>query len=700
MEILKLIPLVPLLPLLGAIINGLYSFSGAKLNRPLVHWIACGFLFLSFLVSAATFLHFTQLLPEERSLTVVFFPWVTVGGLQVDASFLIDPLSLTMMLVVTGIGFLIHLYSVGYMSHEPSYARYFAYLNLFCFAMLLLIMGGNLFMMFIGWEGVGLCSYLLIGFWFTDKEKAAAGMKAFIVNRIGDFGFIVGLLLLFWTLFEAGHPTVDFAQLREAAPLLAGKTLGGVSIVTLITLLFFVGATGKSAQIPLYVWLPDAMAGPTPVSALIHAATMVTAGVYMIGRLNFLYTMAPDTLAVVATIGFVTAAFAAVIAFAQNDIKKVLAYSTVSQLGYMFGAMGVGAYGAGIFHVVTHAFFKACLFLGSGSVIHAMSGKQDIREMGGLKNLLPITYKTFFIATLAIAGIFPLAGFFSKDEILWQAINRFPLLWILGILTAGGTAIYMFRLVTLTFFGTNRAFEGAHVAPSTGKAGSSLPLNAPLGLVKEEAHHVHESPLTMTIPLMVLAFLSIVGGFLGIPESLGGLFGIPNLLESWLHPVMGSPEGNIHLPHAIEYLLMLFSLGVATAGCYTGYVLYTRRLDIPEKIVQTVPWLHRLVQNKFYVDELYQATVVKGLMVLKDFLALFDQKIVDGIVNLSGTATKILAFFSGWFDRTFVDGLVNLTGIATGWGGVVLRRAQSGRIQTYLYYTAGVILVIMLYRLL
>ncbi len=675
---LNLVHLVPLLPLLGALINGLYTFSGKKVFKPFVTLVACGVLFAAFVISLGTFLHVLSLPEEGRQITVTLFPWLDVGGIKADVAFLIDPLSLTLMLVVTGVGSLIHLYSVGYMSHDESYSRYFTYLNLFCFAMLTLVMGANLFMMFIGWEGVGLCSYLLIGFWFTDKAKAAAGMKAFLVNRVGDFAFIVGFLLLYWTLHAAGHPTVNFTELRETASLLVGKTWGGVPVVFIVTLLFFVGATGKSAQIPLYVWLPDAMAGPTPVSALIHAATMVTAGVYMIGRMSFFYSMAPETLTIVSTIGFATAIFAAVIAFAQDDIKKVLAYSTVSQLGFMFGAMGTGAYSAGIFHLVTHAFFKACLFLGSGSVIHAMSGEQDIQKMGGLKKYLPITYSTFFIATLAIAGIFPFAGFFSKDEILWQAFNHYPVLWGVGVLAATGTAIYMMRMVTLTFFGECRADE-------------------------ETKHHLHESPLTMTIPLMVLALLSVLGGFLCIPESLGKLVGLTegtNLFEHWLEPVFVAPKAITMAPETTEYGLMALSLAIAVAGSLTGYILYTKRKDIPEKFVKAFPVFHRVVQNKFYVDEIYQAVFVNNLLRLNDFLANFDLKIIDGIVNFVGFATKVAAFISGSIDRVFVDGLVNLVGNIAQWGGALVKRTQSGKIQTYLYYAMGGILLVMLYRLL
>ncbi len=662
---------VPILPLIGASINGLYSFTGANLKRPFVHTVACGSLLLSFLITVGTFLHFLSLPPEHREGTVTLFNWLTTSNFYADVAFLIDPLSLTMMGVVTGVGFLIHVYSIGYMAHDPGYARYFAYLNLFCFAMLTLVMGSNLFMMFIGWEGVGLCSYLLIGFWFADKEKAVAGMKAFIVNRVGDFGFLVGLLLLFWSLHSVGYPTVTFTELREAAPLLSK------SVVTLVTLLFFVGATGKSAQIPLYTWLPDAMAGPTPVSALIHAATMVTAGVYMIGRMNFLYAMAPETMAIVATVGFITAIFSALIAFAQNDIKKVLAYSTISQLGFMFGAMGVGAYAAGIFHLVTHAFFKACLFLGSGSVIHAMSGEQDMRKMGGLKRHLPITSVTFLIATLAIAGIFPLAGFFSKDEILWHTANRFPLLWGVGIIAAAGTAIYMFRLVAMTFYGELRA-EG------------------------EARHPIHESPFSMTLVLVLLAALSVVGGFLGVPPALGHWVGWEesHLIEGWLHPVFAAAMTHEPaLSHSMEYLLMGISLIIAILGSLVGFACYTRRQDIPKKIAGLAPRFYQLVSNKFYVDEIYQRFIVRPVMVFKDQLARFDLLVIDGAVNLSALYTKLAAFASGWFDRTFVDGAVNRVADGTFLGSSGARRLQSGEIQSYLYYAVGGIVLIMLYRI-
>ncbi|QQR81676.1 MAG: NADH-quinone oxidoreductase subunit L [Deltaproteobacteria bacterium] len=675
-KLFSLIYLVPLLPLLGAFVNGAYAFSGAKLVRPFVHTIALAAIFIPFLITVGAFLHVTSLPEESRQVVVTFFPWLDVGSFKANVEFLIDPLSLTLMLVITGIGSLIHLYSVGYMSHEPSYARYFTYLNLFCFAMLILVMGSNVPMMFIGWEGVGLCSYLLIGFWFTDSAKAAAGMKAFVVNRVGDFAFIVGFLLLYWTLQSKGHATVQFVELRNAVTHLDGVMLGSFSLVTIVCVLMFIGATGKSAQIPLYVWLPDAMAGPTPVSALIHAATMVTAGVYMIGRMSYLFSMSPAALNIIATVGFVTALFAAIIGFTQNDIKKVLAYSTVSQLGYMFGAMGVAAYTAGVFHLLTHAFFKACLFLGSGSVIHAMSGEQDIQKMGALRKHLPITHATFFLSTLAIAGIFPFSGFFSKDEILWHAFNHSKLLWLIGVTAAAGTAVYMLRMVTLTFYGESRVSE-------------------------EAMHHLHESPLSMTIPLMVLAFLAVFGGFLGVPESLGHFFGLheSNLLEHWLEPSLVFPKEALPMAsHATEYFLMVFSLGIAISGCLIGFVLYTKRKDIPESLAQKYPKVYEFIYNKYYVDEFYKAVFVNNLLRLNDFLALFDQKVIDGIVNGTAYVTKIVAYVSGWVDRTFVDGLVNLTASVTSFGGIIARRFQTGRIQTYLYLALGAILVIVFYR--
>ncbi|HHI02639.1 MAG TPA: NADH-quinone oxidoreductase subunit L, partial [candidate division Zixibacteria bacterium] len=493
--------LIPLFPLIGFLINGLFL---GRLSKKFVSFIACGAVGLSFFYSAHLFFELLSLPADARIIEEILFVWIPSGQFNVNIGFLLDPLSIVMVLVVTGVSFLIHIYSIGYMHDDPGYARYFTYLNLFVFSMLILVLADNYLLMFIGWEGVGLCSYLLIGFWFEKKSATDAGKKAFIVNRIGDFGFLLGLFIIFW---QVG--SLDFATVFEKAP--AMFAVGG-TLITAATLLLFLGATGKSAQIPLFVWLPDAMEGPTPVSALIHAATMVTAGVYMIARSNVLYMMAPTTLAVVAIVGMATAFFAGTIALAQNDIKRVLAYSTVSQLGYMFVACGVAAFTAGIFHLMTHAFFKALLFLGSGSVIHAMAGQQDMRYMGGLKKYMPTTYWTFIIATLAIAGIPLFSGFFSKDEILWKAFSSqygSTWLWVFGFLAAGMTAFYMFRLVYLTFFGKER-------------------------MESQTREHLHESPKVMTVPLMLLAVLSIVGGYVGIPHILGGV----NHFEHFLEPVL------------------------------------------------------------------------------------------------------------------------------------------------------------------
>jgi NADH-quinone oxidoreductase subunit L len=550
-------------------------------------------------------------------------------------SFLIDPLSVLMMTIITGVGFLIHLYSAGYMSHDEGFARYFAYLNLFVFSMLLLVMGSNYVVMFAGWEGVGLCSYLLIGFWFKNTNYNNAAKKAFIMNRIGDLGFLLGMILIFVTFGSLDYSTV-FSQ----APQILQSNSG---VVIAITLLLFVGATGKSAQIPLYTWLPDAMAGPTPVSALIHAATMVTAGIYMIVRSNILYTLAPCTLDVIMIVGIATALFAATIGLVQNDIKKVLAYSTVSQLGYMFFALGLGAYTTGMFHVTTHAFFKALLFLGSGSVIHAMSGEQDIRNMGGLAKKLPITFITFLIGTVAIAGIPPFAGFFSKDEILAHAYEKSPLLWGLGVLGALMTTFYMFRLLFLTFTGSFRGTE-------------------------DQKHHLHESPLIMTIPLMVLAVLSVVGGFIGVPEVLGG----SNKLAEYLSPVIFSLGENetVHaLSHSTEYMLMGISTGLVVVTIIVAYVLYVSKKSLPVAEGKEAG-MQKVLYNKYYIDELYDSIVVKPLK------------------TFSGFSSRIL-------DNVVVDGIVNGVGKGVEAGSKVLRYSQSGSISTYLFaMVIGIILLL------
>jgi NADH-quinone oxidoreductase subunit L len=662
--------LIPLLPLAGAVVLGLGGgWLQKRLGKGPVGWFACATVGLSFLLSVVVLVQLAGLPPAERRLLADLFPWIHVGTLQVDVAFAADPLTAIALLVVTGIGGLIHVYATGYMHDDEAYWRFFAYLNLFTFAMLTLVMGDNLLLLFLGWEGVGFCSWGLIGFWHKELVNTTAGNKAFIVNRIGDFGFVLGIFLLFWSLDGAGHGTLTFPELREHAPVLEGMTFWGVPTVTLVTLLLFVGATGKSAQIPLYVWLPDAMAGPTPVSALIHAATMVTAGIYMIGRLHFLFDMAPFTLHVVAVIGAATALLAATIAVAQNDIKKVLAYSTVSQLGYMFLAMGVGAHGAGIFHLMTHAFFKACLFLGAGSVIHAMGGEQDMRNMGGLWSRLPSTSKTFLIATLALTGAPFLAGFFSKDEILWQAFSSRHghwALWLVATLVAGLTAFYMFRQVFMVFFGESRADHHTQ-------------------------EHIHESPPVMTVPLWILAIGSILVGYLGVPHVLSGPIHLPHFFNDWLAPVFGG-HGPVeeHLPaggnEAMELLLMAVSVGVAFTGAGLAYLMYYRQRVRPEIFSEALGGVpYRVVANKYYVDELYDLVFVRGTLLLARVAAWFDLHVIDGIVNLSAVVVREVARLGGFLDNLIVDGAVNAVAEVTLALGGRIRRIQTGAISAYLY---------------
>jgi len=656
--ILNYLWLVPALPLLGVIVNSAVALfaerplllaeaahgdpghgagHGAHSSPPyrkLVAFAGPAVVGASFVVSLLAVLALAARPAHDRLFVQVLFPWIRAGTFSAPAAFQLDPLSSVMILVVTGVGFLIHVYSVGYMSHEKAFARYFVYLNLFTFAMLLLVLGSNFLLMFVGWEGVGLCSYLLIGFWYEKKSAADAGKKAFVVNRVGDFGFLVAVFLIFWTF-----GTVEYSEVFGKIPGLAESGVLTTGIATAITLLLFVGAVGKSAQIPLYVWLPDAMEGPTPVSALIHAATMVTAGVYMVARTNALYLLAPTSMAVVAVVGAATAIFSATIGITQNDIKRVLAYSTVSQLGYMFLACGVGAFTAGIFHLMTHAFFKALLFLGSGSVIHALSGEQDMRKMGGLRKRLPVTFTTMFIATLAISGIPGLSGFFSKDEILWKSFSSghgHVGLWLVGTAAAGITAFYMFRLVFLTFFGDSR------MEPDVEK-------------------HVHESPYSMTVPLMLLAVLSVAGGWVGIPEALGG----HNYFEEWLAPVFahgaeGAAHGGAHGSAALEYLLMAGSVGVALCGIGLAWVLYRLRTEAPGEIADRVPGLYDLVLNKYYVDEIYDVAVVR--------------KIVNGSIWL-------------WeaFDAAFIDGIVNGIAALVKGAGKGTRRLQTGVVGNYAF---------------
>lgn len=696
--------MVPLAPLVGFLLNGGGIFLGFPYvkSRRAVHLIACTAILVAFAFALGAFIELLGMDPSDRSVTRTLYPWLETTNLKANIAFLIDPLSSVMMMIITGVGFLIHVYSMGYMHEDRDFARFFTYLNLFCFAMLLLVMGDNLLLLFVGWEGVGLCSYLLIGFWFEHKPNAVAGMKAFIVNRIGDFGFLIGLFILFWALWAQGHPSVTFNEIKENVGLLQGMQVGGISVLALSAIMMFVGATGKSAQIPLYVWLPDAMAGPTPVSALIHAATMVTAGIYMIGRMNFVYTLAPEALVVVATVGALTALFAATIGFAQNDIKKVLAYSTVSQLGYMFLGMGTGAYAAGIFHLMTHAFFKACLFLGSGSVILGMHHEQDMRRMGGLKKYMPVTYRTFLLATIAIAGIFPFSGFFSKDEILWKVFESgghqpwYYALWTLGILGAMGTAFYMFRAVSMTFYGKLGA--RADEIPADDKSDD---LHETHG---HESHTPHESPKSMTFALVMLAILSVVGGLIGIPYALGHFVHIPNFFEAWLSPVFSSGHGGGHHAHhdvpVIEYFLMAFSLTIAIGSSALALYLYNRRQDLPKAFVSRFPRLYKLILNKYYVDEIYDYLVVKNLLRINRVLAAFDIAVVDGLVNFVAKAVRTLSKVMGFNDGAFVDGAVNLVGNSVRLAGAGLRRAQTGLVQNYLYVAVAGVIALMIWKLL
>lgn len=595
----KYVFLIPLLPLVGFLINGL---GRNFLSRTLVNIIGCGVLIASFAISLLVFKEVSA--PGFTAWVIHYFDFIKAGGLDIKASFLVDQLSALFLLVITGIGSLIHIYSTAYMKEEttPHYARYFAYLNLFIFSMLLLVLGSNFVVMFIGWEGVGLCSYLLIGYWFGNASYNNAAKKAFVMNRIGDLGF---LLSIFWMLSQFG--SIAYADVFAKA------STAPVAVLTGITILLFVGAMGKSAQIPLYTWLPDAMAGPTPVSALIHAATMVTAGIYMIARSNVLFSLAPISQNLIAVIGVSTALLAATIALKQNDIKKVLAYSTVSQLGLMFLALGVEAYTAGVFHVMTHAFFKALLFLGAGSVIHAMHHEQDIMKMGGLRKKLPITHITFLIGCLAIAGIPPFAGFFSKDEILIAALGKSPVLYALGIMTSVMTAFYMFRLYFLTFSGH---FRGTH----------------------DQAHHLHESPFAMTFPLMVLALLSVVGGWVGIPALFAEN---AHLLSSYLSPVLVSQSADgHHLSHSLEWTLMGMLLAFILIVIVFTNKLFGKQFN-GENTTTGVPGF---LANKWYVDEIYDAIVVRPINGLASFLSrIIDNKIIDGLVNGVGKGVQFSA---------------------------------------------------------
>ncbi|MBN1944271.1 MAG: NADH-quinone oxidoreductase subunit L [Bradymonadales bacterium] len=712
--------LIPLLPLLSAAFYGVF---GLKVHRRFgekaVHWPAVLLPWGSFLVSAIGLVTLASLHGEHAALHQSVWSWIHIGALQVDLAFLMDPLSAVMAVVVSLVGSLIHVYSIGYMKGDRSYWRYFSYLNLFMFSMLVLVLADNFLFMFVGWEGVGLCSYLLIAFWYTDREKAAAGMKAFVVNRVGDYGFTVGLLVLFWGLLGVvGATSLNFHEVQQLvnAPGMADR-LVQVGLPTAVCLLFFLGATGKSAQIPLYVWLPDAMAGPTPVSALIHAATMVTAGVYMVARVHFLFALSPTAMTVVAVVGALTALFAATIGLFQHDIKKVLAYSTVSQLGFMFMAVGVGAWWVGIFHLVTHAFFKACLFLGSGSVILGCHHEQDMRRLGGLGKLMPWTAASYLLSCFAIAG-FPLfSGFFSKDEILWQTFDSATLLvpgtllWGIGAVAALCTSFYMFRSYYLTFSGTYRG--GAAQQQGTGEeaghkmaaAKASGPDASPLGHPGQGHGHTlpRESPKNMTIVLAVLAFFAVVAGFVGLPH----LWHLPNLFEHWLAPVFEAASqglANAGYGAGVEWTLMAISVVIALAGFFLARWLYRdERNPIPRRLLEQgspfIRGLHRVVYNKYYVDEAYQVAFVDRATGLASMLAWFDDHVVDGLVNLAGAIGRFFGRIQGAIDLYFVDGLVNLLARTFLVVGKQFRTIQTGRVQSYVYGVmagSGLLIVILL----
>lgn len=644
----SILPLLILIsPLIGFVINGVVlplKLKGfAKTDPNVAGGFATFFIFLSFVMGCVAFSQLIGSGSENPSVYTYVFQWFDFGGLTIPFELRIDKLSGILVLIISGVGTLIHLYSTSYMHDEECVGRYFSYLNLFCFCMLLLVMGNNLPLLFFGWEGVGLCSYLLIGFWYTDTEKANAGKKAFVVNRVGDLGFLIGMFLLFREL--------GTLSLTEINALLADPTVVAriMPSVTLICLSLFVGATGKSAQLPLYVWLPDAMSGPTPVSALIHAATMVTAGVYMIARLNPLFELSPVALEVVAHVGAFTALFAGTIAIAQTDIKKVLAYSTVSQLGFMFLACGVGAYQTAVFHLMTHAFFKALLFLGSGSVIHACSGEQDMTKMGGLKKYLPHTHFTMLIGSLAISGIPFFSGFFSKDEILYSSIalpGGVSYLFVIGVLTAMLTAFYTGRMMSLTFYGSEK-------------------------MSHDVKHHLHESPALMTFPLYVLAFLAAAGGFLGVPHLMGDYLGhMPHFLSQWLNPVVPAkhlPLVGVKLP-LHEGVVMAGSSIIAIASYFGGVALFKRITFISDLVGGLAP-IQKVLSNKYYVDELYGLIIVNPIK-------------------------KISAFSAGIIDKYVVDGAVNGLGRGVRAVGATLRTVQTGDLQTYgLMMLGGVLLV-------
>ena len=651
--------LIPVFPVIGVLINGFFGGQVGEKAGPIASVMAG----LSFLVVLG--IAFEMIFGAGGSHTVPLWSWVEAGSLNIPMSFLIDPLSTIMLLVVSGVGFLVHVYAVGYMHGDPGYPRFFTYLNLFMLSMFLLVLGDNYLVMFVGWEGVGLCSYLLIGFWYEKQSASDAGKKAFIVNRIGDASFLLGMFLI-WTLTGS----LTYTEVFKMAPEMSAAAASAVG------LLLFVGAVGKSAQIPLYVWLPDAMEGPTPVSALIHAATMVTAGVYMVARTSPIYVMGPDAMGVIAIVGALTGLFAASIGLVQNDIKRVLAYSTVSQLGFMFMALGVGAFTAGIFHLMTHAFFKGLLFLGSGSVIHALhhapeEQQQDMRYMGGLKDKMPITYWTFLIGAVAIAGVPPLAGFWSKDEILANAFfTGHYTVWIMGTVAAFMTAFYMFRVIFMTFHGKMRVDHHAR-------------------------EHIHESPSIMTVPLIILAVLSVVGGVVpGFPPEAGWIhrFLSPSLAEmlSGGHAMdqgvhlMKAAAGSGHSGPAVVFLIIL-AVAVAVGGIALAWYMYVKDTDAPNRLYKRFRGTYRLLLGKYYIDEIYQACIVEPIYKLMRGLWTFDAKVVDGAVNGSSLITLVSSRFSGIFDLRTVDGAVNGTASVIRFFSRVFKYLQSGMVQNYLF---------------
>jgi NADH-quinone oxidoreductase subunit L len=655
---LRLVWLVPVLPLVGVVINGIFG----RWTRDRAHVLGVGTTALSFLIALGIFFQAMG----GWSLNWDLYSWVPVTDFHATVGFQVDPLSAVMMLVVTLVGLIIHVYSVGYMHGDPGYARFFTYMNLFMTSMLVLVLANNYFLMFLGWEGVGLCSYLLIGFWYQKQSASDAGKKAFVVNRIGDAGFLLGLFIL-WQIFGSLHYAEIFPRIPEVQDALNRPSVLGLSAVTWLTLMLFAGAVGKSAQLPLYVWLPDAMEGPTPVSALIHAATMVTAGVYMVARSSPLFNAAPLSLTVVAIIGVATAVFAATIALVQNDIKRVVAYSTISQLGYMFLGCGVGAYASAIFHLATHAFFKALLFLGAGSVIHGLQGEQDIRRMGGLRKHMPMTAWTFLAGALANAGIFPLAGFWSKDQILHAAIaSGSTWLWALGAAGAFCTAFYMFRLYFVVFEGESRVDHRV-------------------------AHHIHESPRVMLIPLAILAFFAVVAGFLGYSPGHSPYY-------SFVNPVFQAVGEAAEHHGPSEVLMAAISVAIAGAGILLAYQMYMRRRELADRLAARFPGLYRMLLNKYWVDELYIAVFVDfGKWVCRRLWTV-DAKGVDGAVDGTSWLTVFLSQISAKFDFRGVDGLVNRIADLIQGGGQVFRRLQTGVIQNYLLAMAlGIFVIVSLY---